>query len=74
MCKPRWYHRFSGHHHGEGCRCGCPCCGGSGCSCGGGVSVKRRYLTSKERKERLEEYRDELKKELQGVEEEIQRI
>lgn len=66
MCKTPSSH---GHHvhHSEGCRCGCSCCGG-------GPSVRRRYLSSKERKDMLEKYREELKNELQGLDEEIARI
>ena len=46
--------------------CGCGCCG---CGCG---TFSRRFLTEKEKKERLEEYKAQLKRELEGVEEHIQ--
>jgi hypothetical protein len=34
----------------------------------------RRFISAKEEQERLEEYRDQLKKELAGVEERIQEL
>jgi len=43
---------------------------GSACGCGCGPSF-RRFYSSKEERERLESYRDELKKELEGVEERL---
>ena len=45
--------------------------GACGCSCGEGGMFFRRYISKKEEQERLEEYRDQLKKELTGVEERI---
>lgn len=45
--------------------CTCGCCG---CGCGTGF---RRFFTSREELERLENYRDQLKKELTAVEERI---
>lgn len=44
-----------------GCTCGC-----CGCGCGPGV---RRFFFTRDEQERLENYRDQLKKELAGVEE-----
>ncbi len=46
------------------------------CCCGGdeGTTLVRRYKTSKEEMEKLENYRDGLKKELAGVEERIQEM
>jgi len=41
---------------------------GCGCGCG---PLFRRFFSSKEEEERLETYRDQLKKELTGVEESI---
>jgi hypothetical protein len=38
--------------------------------CTGGL-LPRRFISSKEKKERLEEYRDQLEKELAGVQERI---
>lgn len=52
-------------HHESGCTCGC------GCGCG---SFSRRFITRKERLEALKEYRDELKMELEGVEERISEL
>lgn len=49
-----------------GCTCGC-----CGCGCG---TFFRRFISAKEEQERLEEYRDQLKKELAGVEERIQEL
>lgn len=58
MCQPVSGHSFSG---GGICACGC---------CGGGHSRSfRRFFSAKEEEERLENYRDQLKKELAGVEE-----
>lgn len=48
-----------GHHSGEHGMCGC---------------VGRRFLSKKERVEMLEEYRESLKCELEGVEEELKRL
>ena len=50
----------------SGCTCGC-------CGCGCGSSF-RRFFSSKEEQECLETYKDQLKKELDGVEERIQRL
>ena len=60
MCHPR-----SGHGHSGMGRCTCGCCGG-----GGGHFV-RRFFTAKEEEEWLENYRDQLKKELAGLEERL---
>ena len=45
--------------------------GGGQCGCGCGGFFHRHYFSRQEEKERLEEYRDELKKELAGVEERL---
>ncbi len=37
-------------------------------------SFVRRYVTADEKRKRLEEYRDELKKELSGVEEHLEEL
>lgn len=50
------------------CGCNCGCCG---CGCG---SFFRRFISGKEEQEMLEGYRDQLKKELEGVEECIQEL
>ena len=52
------------HHHESGCTCGC-------CGCG---SFSRRFITRKERLAYLEDYKDELKRELEGVEEKISEL
>ncbi len=44
--------------------CGCGCCG-----CGHGF---RRFFTAEERRESLENYKEQLKKELAGLEERIE--
>ena len=60
----------TGHgHRGNTFPCGCGC----GCTCGCWMSdsILRRFRSRREEKEMLEEYRDELKRELEGVEERI---
>lgn len=47
---------------------------GGMCSCGCGCGISRRFYSSKEKIERLEAYRDNLKKELQGVEEHLSEL
>lgn len=59
MCQSRGNQRTSGV---RGCSCGC-------CGCG---PFFRRFLTEQEEAERLEEYKEQLKKELEGLEERIQ--
>ena len=61
MCRPRGGSRHTGM---MGCACGC---------CGCGPSF-RRFFSSKEEQECLEAYRDELRKELAGVEEHIEEL
>jgi hypothetical protein len=58
MCQPRM---SSPHAGSTGCTCGC-----CGCGCGPGF---RRFFSAQEERERLESYRNQLKKELAGVEE-----
>ena len=60
MCQPGMPLRSSGL---GGCTCGC-----CGCGCGQGF---RRFFSKQEIRECLESYRDQLKKELAGVEERI---
>jgi len=60
-----------GHHAmhvGDGAPLGGMVHGMCGCDCG-----QRRFLSKKERVEMLEEYRESLKSELEGVEEELKR-
>ncbi len=63
MCQPRASQMYGGV---AGCTCGCR---GFGC----GPSF-RRFFSSKEEKECLETYRDQLKKELAGVEERMKEL
>ncbi len=46
----------------------------SQCDCGCGCGFFRRFVSAKEEREQLEEYRDQLQKELTGVEERIQEL
>ena len=55
MCQSSMAHRISGL---AGCTCGC-----CGCGCGPGF---RRFFSTEEEREYLENYRDQLKKELAG--------
>jgi hypothetical protein len=48
--------------------------GTCGCNCGENNVLFRRYVSSKEEQEKLEEYKDQLKNELAGVEERIQEL
>jgi len=82
-------HQSKGHPtlrrtHGGNCECGCDCdcccccccecnCHSSDCGCGDGKFV-RRFISKKEKLEHLEEYREELKNELAGLEEHIQEL
>ncbi|MCC6442171.1 MAG: hypothetical protein IT210_01805 [Armatimonadetes bacterium] len=71
---------------GGGCNCGCSCgsggcscCGGGSCNCGcsccgGSGGFQRRFITKGEKIARLEEYKKQLDLELQGVQEEIDRL
>jgi hypothetical protein len=61
MCKQREIPKNTGM---SGCTCGC---------CGCGPSF-RRFFSSKEEQECLETYKDQLKKELAGVEERINEL
>jgi len=56
MCQPREIQRYT---ELAGCTCGC---------CGCGPSF-RSFFSAKEEKERLEFYRDQLEKELDGIRE-----
>lgn len=63
MCQPGGSQRRIG---ARACNCGC-------CGCGCGMFF-RRFISAKEEQESLEEYRDQLKKELTGLEERIQEL
>jgi len=71
MCCGEEFHGHHGEHmghrghHGEMAMAQGMC----GCGCGG-----RRFLSKEEKIEKLEDYRESLKKELQGVEEELKEI
>ena len=58
---------FGSHHHGMSHH-------GWGCCCRGYERFPRRFLSPAEEKKELERYRDELQKELVGVEEMLQKI
>lgn len=47
---------------------------GSNCGCCGCGSFFRRFISAKEEQEKLEKYRDQLNKELAGVEESIHEL
>jgi len=54
----------------QGCSCGCD--GGCGCECGGHAGhFERRYQTKAEQIPELEAYLDQLKTEVQAVEEHL---
>ncbi len=53
----------------DSCDCGCDC--NCGCGCGGDMGFQRRFMTHKEEIEMLEDYRGDLKLELEAVEERI---
>jgi hypothetical protein len=66
------------HHHHEDCDCeeACECGGDCGCNCGceccgDGGHFHRRYQTKAEQVADLEAYLDELKLEVQAVEERL---
>ncbi len=63
MCHPR-----RGSRHGHAARCTCGCCS---CGCAGSF---RRFYSSQEELECLEAYRDELVKELAGVDERLSEL
>lgn len=50
-------------HHGKDCRCS-----------GGSHGFHRRFISSEEMKEHLELYKDELQKELTGVDEQLKEL
>jgi hypothetical protein len=63
MCQPRGGQTYSGR---SGCACGC-------CGCGCGPSF-RRFFSNKEEKECLEDYKEQLRRELAGVEDRIKEL
>ncbi len=60
MCQPGGSRRSFGT---QGYDCGCGCC-----------TFNRRFISAKEEQERLENYSEQLKNELGGVEERIQEL
>ena len=60
MCQPKVSRQYP---HMAGCNCGC-----CGCVCG---PPFRRFFTTREELERLKIYRDQVEKELTGVQEQI---
>lgn len=56
MCQPGGSQRIFG-----ACGCNCGCCG---CGCG---KFFRHFMSAEEEKARLEEYNDQLEKDLSGV-------
>ena len=63
-CGDKEMHGHHAEHVGQGSHHGGMAHGMCGCSCG-----ERRFLSRKEKIEMLEEYRESLKNELEGVEE-----
>jgi len=63
MCQTRGSQRML---EALGCNCG-------SCGCGSGT-FSRRFISAKEELERLEEYKDQLKKELAGIDERTQEL
>ena len=60
-------------HHGSFCNCGCHRHGCS-CGCGGHGQFGRRFLTKEEEVAGLEEYLENLQKEVQAVQEHIAKL
>ena len=73
MCCNEGHGHRHGHHRHHGCGCGESCdCGGGDCQCGcGNGGFRRRYQTKAEQIAELEEYLNELKAEVQAVEERL---
>ncbi len=62
MCHPRGKQRLHGLSECD-------------CFCGPGLGIfLRRYMSSEEEQEKLEAYKDQLEKELEGVEERIKEL
>jgi len=60
--------RMNNHGHGRGEY-------NHGCGChNGGSGFQRSFISPAEEKEKLEKYKDELKKELAGVEEQLKKV
>ena len=61
-------HDHTRWRHGSGC------CRDDNCCHPGGTILVRRFLSNREKREHLEAYRDELKSELEGIEERINEL
>jgi len=57
---------------GTDCNCGCSCGCSCGCTCG--HHGWRRFRTEEEKARRLQEYKEELEKELKAVEERLDEL
>lgn len=66
-CEPK-------HGRGHGYGRGSDDCSHDQCCCEGGGFFHRRFMSSKEERELLEGYRDELKLELEGLEERLKEL
>jgi hypothetical protein len=58
------------NYHG-GCDCDCDCCQGGECHCQDNGGFQRRYQTKNEQIAELEAYLEELRLEVQAVEERL---
>ena len=63
MCQPG---TNRGRHGADSCLCGCCVYGSS--------TFKRRFVSAKEQQERMEEYKDQLTKEIAAVEDRINEL
>ena len=68
-CGDKEMHGHHAEHIGQGSHHGGMAHGMCGCGCG-----ERRFLSRKEKIEMLEEYRESLKNELEGVEETLKEL
>ena len=68
-CGDKEMHGHHAEHVGQGSHHGGMAHGMCGCGCG-----ERRFLSRKEKIEMLEEYRESLKNELEGVEEALKEL
>lgn len=63
--------RGRAHQHGHGH--GSDGCCDDGCCCGSG-GFRRRFMSAREEREMLESYRDDLRLELEGLEERLKEL
>jgi len=79
MCDPEMIKNFIGEEGLKGCKVVIVKAGGHTAECCGpqdvqdccGTGISRKFISKAEKLERLEAYRDQIAKELDGVEEEI---